>query len=143
MQELVTNFKPLLPAPREINLERSRGLRETQFLFHYFRYFEVHENMHTPIAVTKTLKRWEGQHAEWKERAANALVAVRKLYHVAVVATTFLIASSPTALRRDPPQHQFGVISHRPWHLRSSATRKIAFNHLHFNTILCNDNALL
>ena len=47
--------------------------------YHLFKYFEVDEVDHNPVAVAKTLKWWEEQHRKWESRASDALEALRKL----------------------------------------------------------------
>ena len=47
--------------------------------YHLFKYFEVDEVDHNPVAVAKTLNWWEEQHRKWESRASDALEALQKL----------------------------------------------------------------
>ncbi|KAL8943294.1 MAG: hypothetical protein Q9211_001041 [Gyalolechia sp. 1 TL-2023] len=50
-----------------------------QYRYDWFKYFKVDEAERTPIAVTKTMKRWEEQHREWESRASTTLKVLQKL----------------------------------------------------------------
>ena len=58
---------------------RCKNLIRLRFEFNNFRHFHEHKSTAEDSTITKTTRCWEQQYAEWKERAANALQAIRKL----------------------------------------------------------------
>ncbi|KAI9890596.1 MAG: hypothetical protein M1814_003794 [Vezdaea aestivalis] len=58
---------------------RSEISSHLRWAFHFFDYFDVEEVDGRPIAVTKTLLRWEKDHKTWETRSAEVLERLRGL----------------------------------------------------------------